>query len=338
MSAPLFLVTVDTEEDNWGEYACRHPTVENLRELPTFQTLCERYGIRPTYLVNYPVVTSDLGRGILDELRARKAGFGAHCHPWNTPPVEEQVGPYASFLSNLPATLVQQKLHRLTEAITLAAGERPTCFRAGRWGVGPGVTTALHALGYRIDSSVSPFVDWSAEGGPDHSAHPRTAYRFHPETPFRPDPTGPMVQIPATIGFWQRDQDRAMARLRLARRVPRVLRAVGMADRLRWATLRWLSPETASGKDMVRLARTLLQQGARYLNLTFHSTTLLPGRTPFVATAADRVRFVERLARIFEFVQEADLRPATLESGETALASSIGLAGQTTRDTRGHPQ
>ena len=193
MSAPLFLVTVDTEEDNWGEYACRRPTVENLRELPAFQSLCERHGIRPTYLINYPVVTSDLGQGILDELRARKAGFGAHCHPWNTPPVEEQVGPSASFLSNLPAALVQQKLERLTEAITSAVGERPTCFRAGRWGVGPGVTTALHSLGYRIDSSVCPFVDWAPEGGPDHSRYPRTAYRFHPATPFVPDPTGAMI-------------------------------------------------------------------------------------------------------------------------------------------------
>ncbi len=338
MPAPLFIVTVDTEEDNWGEYSCRHPTVENLRELPVFQSLCERHGIRPTYLVNYPVVTSSLGQGILAELGARGAGFGAHCHPWNTPPVEETVGPHASFLSNLPATLVEKKLERLTDAITVAVGERPTCFRAGRWGVGPGVTTALHTLGYRVDSSVSPFVDWSAEGGPDHSAHPRTAYRFHPETPFLPDPTGVMLQVPATTGFWQGDQDRAMARLRLARRVPRALRAVGVADRLGWTNFRWLSPETTSGKDMVRLARALLHQGAPYLNLMFHSTTLLPGRTPFVTTPADRARFVERLARIFAFVQEVGLQPAILGGDETALASMIGHAGQTTRDTRGHPQ
>jgi hypothetical protein len=44
-----FLITVDTEGDNlWSRP--RDITVRNAEVLPRFQELCERHGLRPTYL------------------------------------------------------------------------------------------------------------------------------------------------------------------------------------------------------------------------------------------------------------------------------------------------
>ena len=46
------LITIDTEGDRlWS----RPTTVEtrNAEYLPRFQSLCERYGFKPTYLTNY---------------------------------------------------------------------------------------------------------------------------------------------------------------------------------------------------------------------------------------------------------------------------------------------
>ena len=49
---PRFLITIDTEGDNlWARP--RAISTKNAHFLPRFQALCERHGLRPTYLVNY---------------------------------------------------------------------------------------------------------------------------------------------------------------------------------------------------------------------------------------------------------------------------------------------
>ena len=52
MRRPVLILTVDTEGDNI--WACPESvTTENARYMPRFQNLCEDYGYKPTYLVNY---------------------------------------------------------------------------------------------------------------------------------------------------------------------------------------------------------------------------------------------------------------------------------------------
>src|SRR4051812_31716398 len=51
-SMPAFIITIDTEGDNaWARP--RSMTTANARYLPRFQSLCERYRLKPTYLTNY---------------------------------------------------------------------------------------------------------------------------------------------------------------------------------------------------------------------------------------------------------------------------------------------
>jgi len=325
VSVPVF-VTVDTEEDNWGDYACRRPTVTNLRRLPTLQDMCQRHGAIPTYLVNWPAVTNPDGRAILRELVLQGGSeIGAHCHPWNTPPVSEDIGPRNSLLSNLAGGLVAAKLATLHRAIGESLAVEPVTFRAGRWGLGPEVTSALAQLGYRVDTSVTPFIDWSAEAGPDFSRAPSWAYRFDPVAPLIPTNSGSMMEIPATVGFWQANQARAARWDRWARtRAPRSLHAVGLLDRLGAVNRRWLSPEVSRAGDMIRLARRLVEVGISHLNVSFHSVTLEPGRTPFVRTDADRVRFLGELETFLAFAREAGFRFSPLSSGPALLRSAEG--------------
>jgi len=54
---PAFLVTIDTEGDNlWA----RSSVIEkrNAKYLPRFQKLCEKYGMRPTWLTNWEMANS----------------------------------------------------------------------------------------------------------------------------------------------------------------------------------------------------------------------------------------------------------------------------------------
>ena len=81
------IVTIDVEEDNWGCFDASQPTLENIKMIPQLQDFFDRYGIKPTYLVTYPVVSSRWAVDILSEImHAGKCEIGTHLHPWNTPP------------------------------------------------------------------------------------------------------------------------------------------------------------------------------------------------------------------------------------------------------------
>ena len=65
-----FLITIDTEGDNQWDGG-RPESTENLRFIPRFQQLCDRYGFPPTYLCTYDVVSSPLFDEILRPIDAR---------------------------------------------------------------------------------------------------------------------------------------------------------------------------------------------------------------------------------------------------------------------------
>lgn len=314
MPPVLCFVTVDTEEDDWGAWHVQDGTVRNIDLLPGFQSLCEEFGAIPTYLVNWPVVATDRSRDILRDLDTGRSEIGTHCHPWNTPPVEETPGRHTSWMCNLPPELIARKLGNLHRLIGDRLAVSPTSFRAGRWGFGPGVAAALHGLGYTLDSSVSPWVDWSADEGPDYSRIGASPWRFEPAAPFRPAPDGPMLEVPATVGFFQRDQSSAARRHRAARQAPRAMRLPGVLDRLGVTNLRWLSPENSSADEMIRLARTMIAIGTPWLNVPLHSVTLLEGRTPFVRTVKDRERFLGTIREFLAFARGEGLRFAPLSA------------------------
>jgi len=57
-------ISVDTEEDSWGDYQSRNLSTANAKRLPGFQRLCDRYGAVPTYLVDYPMTQVGPGPGV----------------------------------------------------------------------------------------------------------------------------------------------------------------------------------------------------------------------------------------------------------------------------------
>ena len=54
-----FIITVDTEADNqWADPVPK--TTENIKFIPRFQALCDRFGFKPTYLCPYEMVKDPL--------------------------------------------------------------------------------------------------------------------------------------------------------------------------------------------------------------------------------------------------------------------------------------
>jgi hypothetical protein len=254
--------------------------------------------------------------------------IGAHCHPWNTPPTTGS-GSERSMMSRLPADANRRKVAEVTSLIRQELGVKARTFRAGRWAFGPTVSTALAAEGYLVDASVTPFVDWSPEGGPDYIETHRRPYRFHPERPFEPAPDGSMVEIPTSVGYL-RGGHRRMARFRrsLENSMLARLKIVGILGRAGLIQRRWLSPEHSSAADMRRLCLALLRSGEPVLGLTFHSCTLLPGATPFVRDEQDRQRFLGWIEDVLRYASESGFTFATL--GEVGASVRSGCVSGAT--------
>ena len=134
------LVVVDTEEEfDWAEPHNSAATgVQNIAEQYRAHQLFDRYEIRPTYVVDYPVASKPEGYQPLRQLQDDgKCQIGAHLHPWVSPPFEEDVCNFNSYPGNLPTQLEQEKLARLAALIKENFGALPNSYKAGRYGVGP---------------------------------------------------------------------------------------------------------------------------------------------------------------------------------------------------------
>ena len=177
--APLFLlVGIDTEGDNqWDLHARGHQTFENIYALPSLHALFARHGVRPTYMVTYPVARDLRSADILRSLRQdHDCEIGAHHHAWETPPCgPEDVGRHPYALS-LPREQFEQQLAHLTSAIGAAVGDKPVSYRSGRFGFSADHVSALERAGYRVESSIAPLFFEGHKAGPDFVGAPLNPY------------------------------------------------------------------------------------------------------------------------------------------------------------------
>jgi hypothetical protein len=164
-------------------------------------------------------------------------------------------------------------------------------------------------LGYQIDTSVTPFNDWSDLGGPDFWEAPSIHYRFDPIDVLSEKGNGCLLEVPHSIGFFQRNTKLCSHILKSISRNPlfRFHLAV-ILDKLKIINRRWLSPEVSRGHDMILLAKSMIQNGGSYLNMSFHSTSLLPGKSPFVHNEWEFQRFLSDIEVFLRFAKVQGMR------------------------------
>lgn len=308
------IITIDTEEDNWGNYTPTDFSLDNIGQITALQELFDQFDTLPTYLVTHAVAANPRAIDVLRPILERgRCEIGAHCHPWHTPPFEEETTERNSMLCNLPGDLQFRKIERLHKLITKNFNSVPLSFRAGRWGYGEEVAYSLDKLGYKVDSSILPLIDWRKKLGPDFSAAFPEPYRFNPEQIFQPSVTGRLLEVPATIGFTQTNFRFSNDLFNFLQRPSmRRFRLVGILDKLGLLNKIWLSPEQASADEMISLVKTFIKKGAPLINLFFHSPTLQPGLTPYVQNATDKQEFMNRMRKFLEFTREAGIESICL--------------------------
>ncbi len=146
---PAFLFVVDTEGDSEWTVHRRMPPVRNVHALPRFQALCDRYGVKPTYVVTHSIAADDTAVAMLREwVSAGRAEVGTHLHPWTTPPFASPWDDAGAFPSELPDDLLAAKFRTLTDYISARFGRAPTSYRAGRFGFDTRTLRHLESFGY----------------------------------------------------------------------------------------------------------------------------------------------------------------------------------------------
>jgi hypothetical protein len=294
---PLIVVVVDTEaEFDWArEQPRRAMGVTSVKRQAQTQPIFERHGVRPTFVLDYPVSSTPEGYEFIRDLhRSGACEIGAHLQPWDTPPFVEQATDENSYPGNLPIELEREKLSQLTQVIGENFGVRPRIYKAGRYGVGRATAQILAELGYEIDVSVVPGTNLSHKFGPDFSHCGARPYWFG---------AGPaLLEIPLSIGYTgllapggPMAYVLTMNERLKALHVPGILARLGLIERIT------LTPEGISFAEQRRLTRALLRNGHRVFSFTYHSPSLAPGNTPYVRSEADLRAFLQRIEQYLEF-------------------------------------
>ncbi|HEY3886018.1 MAG TPA: hypothetical protein VGL62_12460, partial [Vicinamibacterales bacterium] len=165
---PTLFVVVDTEEEfDWHAPLSRANTsVRAARHIDRLQTVVSRYGVRPTYVVDYPIASQPDGFEPFKEIAdSGEAAIGAHLHPWVNPPyVDDPCGGRNSYGFRLGAALEREMIRALKQQIEDSFDAVPLVYKAGRYGFGPTTAETLESLDFAIDVSVNPRMDFTSDG------------------------------------------------------------------------------------------------------------------------------------------------------------------------------
>jgi hypothetical protein len=296
---PAFLITIDTEGDNlWSQPT--EITTKNAAYLPRFQSLCEKYGFRPTWLVNYEMAECpafvEFGR---DVLRRGTGEIGMHLHGWNSPPIRpltENDFRHQPYLFEYPEPAMREKIRFMTDLLEERFERKMVVHRAGRWGLNPTYARLLVEHGYRVDCSVTPHISWRdslgdplGSGGPDFTAFPEQPYFLDLEHLDRPSDST-LLEVPLSVvrtpcAWWNC----------FLKRGPSLLsRAFGRF----FPPYHWLAPRDrwANRRGMSAILRHALKNDWPCVELGTHSSELMPGGSPFFPDE----KSIERLYRGLE--------------------------------------
>lgn len=307
------VVTIDTEEDQWGGSSHDGFSFKNIERIPSLQCLFDKYDVIPTYLITYPVAKDEnsvkILRRIFDD---GKCEIGTHPHSWNTPPYNKEKNPLYHMLHNLPPEVQSKKISSLHDVIFKQFGVEPKLFRSGKWGVDMGLLKVIENLGYEVDTSITPYTDWTFNDGPDLSKFSPKPYWVGGDHNNGGNHGNGLLEVPATIGYLQRNyqfcskMDAVMDNL-----IFNKLRVKGILSILRLFNKVWLSPEQSDDKSMISLTRRLKKKDYRVINMFFHSQSLIPGLSPFVNKGVS-VWFLKRIEDFLSYTKEDGIKPIKL--------------------------
>jgi len=292
------VVTIDVEPDASRNWLYSYPLSFNgvyvgVRE--RLQPLFNRFGISVNYMINNVVLEDPRSVEVLSGLKG-KFELGTHLHPEFIEP-QKLHSNYAGKkgVANqcyLKPDIDFEKLKNITKLFTTEFGYPPYAFRAGRFSAGPNTISSLSRLGYKVDTSVTPHLNWNdstREKPVDFTTAPEQPYFVKKDTLLDTSSEGVILEVPVSIvsgsGFYSK----------------RPL---------------WLRPVTSSSRELMKVVRALKRTYAKservVLNMMFHNVEVVPGLSPYTKTEKDCAKYLSDLEDFFSFSAEQKVASRTL--------------------------
>jgi hypothetical protein len=296
MSRAYLCVSIDTESDKGRGWRSRRPmSFDGITDgvVKRLHPLFERFGAKPTYLLSPEVLRDEACVETFRKLLP-SSELGTHLHGEYAEPAAFEPDVTTAFQRDYTPDVERQKLTYLTDLFIRAFGHQPQSFRAGRFGIGPASIPILESLGYVVESSVTPHMDWTSSGAPG------LAFQGAPTQPYRPDPDEPgrpgaasILEVPVTI------------RRRLLNALP------GIGSRV---DPRWLRPTRGTARGLVRVAEDEIAEARRsapdrpvILNAMFHNVEVVPGTSPYASNEEEARGILDRLRALLSFARHAGI-------------------------------
>lgn len=250
-------------------------------------------GAKPTYLLSPEILRNE---ACVEAFRAieKDSELGTHLHGEYAEPDAFEPDVTSAFQRDYPPAIERQKLTYLTDLFIRAFGHQPLSFRAGRFGIGSASLGILESLGYLVESSVTPHMDWSGSGakGLSFLEAPSQPYRPDLEAPER-EGAGEILEVPVTI------------RKRAWNRIPVVGKRIEP---------RWLRPTRGTAEGLVSVAEDEIAD-ARHrapgrpviLNAMFHNVEITPGTSPYAADETGARAILNRLGALLAFAKRESI-------------------------------
>ncbi len=290
-------VSIDTECDKGLGWKSKRPLAfDGIFEgiVARLQPLFNVHGAKPTYLLSPEVIRDAESAEALRNLKGASE-LGAHLHGEYAEPGAFEPEVTKDFQRDYTEEVERQKLTYLTDLFATTFGARPRSFRAGRFGIGPNSIPILSDLGYEVESSVTPFMDWTSSGAKGLS------FLGAPTQPYRPDPRAPakvgdakLLEVPVTIR-------------------PHLLSHAPILGK--YLEPRWLRPTRGSetqlvevAKDEIKAARAAHPERPVVLNAMFHNVEIIAGASPYANTEAAAEGIMDRLAALLSFARKENIR------------------------------
>jgi hypothetical protein len=294
-SRAYLCVSIDTECDKGKGWRSRKPmSFDGIHDgvVGRLHPMFVAHGAKPTYLLSPEVLRDERS---VDAVRALDGcELGTHLHGEYAEPGAFEPDVTRDFQRDYTPELEREKLTYLTDLFIRAFGHQPVSFRAGRFGIGPASIGILESLGYTVESSVTPTMDWSRVGasGLDFDGAPTQPY--HPD---RIDPARPgdatLLEVPVTI------------RRRLVNALPLIGKRLDPS---------WLRPTRGTGARLVRVAEDEIAEARRrapgrpvVLNAMFHNVEVVASTSPYAATEDEARSILERLRALLEFARRESI-------------------------------
>ncbi len=288
-----FIITIDTEGDyiwnrkTWSRNSINNRiTVRNGNYLDRFQKLCERYGFKPTWLVDYEMCGSEaFAEMARDGIQRNALEIGMHMHAWTAPPYYELIrgkrsGGNHPYISEYPDRIIDDKVERMTERITEVFGVIPKSHRSGRWYLDRKYAKILRKHGYIADCSVIPGVDWRSNPGLTDKSQ-GIDYRMFPA--FAYEMSDYSIKSPGRSGFYE---------------VPLSTMRTENGKTIQ------LRPYRHNIGDMLSIVKNKKEEGCDYLEFMLHSSELMRAGSPNFLTETDIEVLYEDIQKLFITIAE----------------------------------